>query len=96
MEASSRLDGIDAPALTLWKINKSSEEALKLTTADLEGEKPLDPMTIVGECWTDLSAARMVHVFIADPLRVIDRKRKETFAPEETKDEKRKRVVDVG
>ncbi|KAG8894133.1 hypothetical protein FRB99_001490, partial [Tulasnella sp. 403] len=68
-ELSPKLDGIDVRGLTLWKINKSSEEALKLTRADLQGEKPLNPMATVRECWTDLSAARMVHVFIAVPLQ---------------------------
>ncbi|KAG8891282.1 hypothetical protein FRB99_003729 [Tulasnella sp. 403] len=87
-ELSPELDGIAAPDLTLWKINKSSEEALKLTRADLEGENSLDPMDTTRECWTDPPPAKVVHVFIADPLQSFiqanPRKRKATFSEDET------------
>ncbi|KAG8901624.1 hypothetical protein FRB99_005184, partial [Tulasnella sp. 403] len=67
-ELRHKLDKVPAPYLTLWKISKSSKEALKLTRADLEGEKPLDPMDTVRECWTDPLPAKVVHVFIAVSL----------------------------
>ncbi|KAG8901551.1 hypothetical protein FRB99_005214 [Tulasnella sp. 403] len=82
-ELSPELDGIAAPDLTLWKINKSSEEALKLTMADLEGENPLDPIDTVRECWTDPPPAKVVHVFIADPLYFLADKFFHSSKPEE-------------
>ncbi|KAG8898969.1 hypothetical protein FRB99_007016, partial [Tulasnella sp. 403] len=90
-ELCHTLDGIDAPDLTLWKISKSEDEAVKLTRADLEGEKPLDPMNTVQECWTDLTAE--IHVFVANPLAAgAKRKRQDHLSGVEDENAKRRRI----
>ncbi|KAG8904540.1 Chromosomal serine/threonine-protein kinase jil-1 [Tulasnella sp. 403] len=70
-EVSPELDKVPTRNLTLWKLKTPlpSKEASKLTRADMEGEEWLDPAETVAKYWTDTVPARVVHIFITDPLQ---------------------------